>query len=96
MTNAEHLIENVISALNRTGNVEEELNKPYNQIMLAESGINKDDIIAMANHIVYSLYEGFNPFSKNWMKLMNLWFQWNNSPFDFSLYEADELEQESS
>lgn len=61
MSDAEHLIENVIFAYKYNKDVDEVLDYPYNRMMLEETGINKDDLKAMAIHVVYSLYDGEFP-----------------------------------
>lgn len=61
MSNAEHLIENAIFAIKENRDVGDELDRPYNKKMLKDVGISKENIIRMANHIVYSLYEGRLP-----------------------------------
>lgn len=61
MSNAEHLIENVIFALKRGEDVNNVLDSPANKMMLESTGIEKQDIIAMAEHVVYSLYDGQLP-----------------------------------
>ena len=66
MSNAEHLIENCIFADYQGKNLDKVLDEPHNKIMLEETGIRKDDLIRMAYHIIYSLYDGVNPFSQEW------------------------------
>lgn len=66
MTNAEHLIENAIYAEYQDKDLDKVLDEPHNKIMLEETGIQKDDIIRMAYHVIYSLYDGINPFSQEW------------------------------
>ena len=61
MSNAEHLIENVILAMAEKRDPYEELEWRGNQMMLDETGIRKDDLVAMAVHVVYSLYDGVFP-----------------------------------
>lgn len=61
MSNAEHLIENVILAMAEKRDPYEELEWRCNQMMLDETGIRKDDLVAMAVHVVYSLYDGVFP-----------------------------------
>ena len=71
MSDAEHLIENVIHAMYEN-RVNEELDTWYNQEMMKNTGIKRDDLYRMAQHIVYSLYDGINPFSDRWDVLMML------------------------
>ena len=40
---------------------EEEMKVNYNQMMLKEVGISKEDLYSMAVHVVYSLYDGEFP-----------------------------------
>ena len=61
MSNAEHLIENAIFAIKRGRDLEEELDKGINKMMLDATGMSKEDVIGMANHVVYSLYDGRLP-----------------------------------
>lgn len=61
MSNAEHLIENVILAMAEKRDPYKELEWRGNQMMLDETGIRKDDLVAMAVHVVYSLYDGVFP-----------------------------------
>lgn len=70
MTDAEHLIENVIHAMYEN-RVDEELNTRYNQEMMKNTGIKRDDLYSMAQHIVYSLYEGLNPFGEHFDEVMD-------------------------
>ena len=76
MSDAEHLIENVIHAMYED-RVDEELNASYNKIMFENTGIKPDDLYQMAQHIVYSLYDGINPFSARWENLMVLNYLWD-------------------
>lgn len=68
MSDAEHLIENVIHAMYEN-RVDEELDARYNKIMFENTGIKPDDLYQMAQHIVYSLYDGINPFSEEWDRM---------------------------
>lgn len=61
MTNAEHLIENAIFALKQNKDIYEVLGQWPNNAMLKETKITKDEIVRMAGHVVYSLYEGKYP-----------------------------------
>lgn len=61
MSDAEHLLENAIFALKEHRSVDEELSHWPNTAMLKNTGIRKDDIIRMASHVVYSLYDGKFP-----------------------------------
>ena len=61
MSDAEHLIENALYAMSHGQDVSEVMNRWPNAVMLEHSGFDKWDIIAMANHIVYSLYDGKFP-----------------------------------
>ena len=70
MSDAEHLIENVIRAMNED-RVDEELNTWYNQKQMQNTGIRADDLIRMANHIVYGLYEGLDPFGDHFDEVMD-------------------------
>ena len=70
MSNAEHLIENVIMSFVGDG-AEEELNHSYNIKMLEATNIDKEDLIRMTCHVVYSLYEGLNPFGKHFREVMD-------------------------
>jgi len=70
MSDAEHLIENVIHAIYEN-RVDEELDASYNKIMFENTGIKPDDLYQMAQHIVYSLYEGLNPFSEHFDEVMD-------------------------
>lgn len=67
---AEQLIENVIYAIYEN-RVDEELNTGYNQEMMKNTGIKPEDLYCMAQHIVYSLYEGLNPFGEHFDKVMD-------------------------
>ena len=66
MSNAEHLIENAIYAEYQDKDLDKVLDEPHNKLMLEETGIQKNDIIRMAYHVIYSLYDGVNPFSQEW------------------------------
>lgn len=70
MSDAEHLIENVIHAMYEN-RVDEEFNTWYNQEMMKNTGIKRDDLYRMAQHIVYSLYEGLNPFDEHFNDVMD-------------------------
>ena len=70
MSNAEHLIENAIEALAEGRDLEKALDSTINHSMLRYSGIQKDDMIRMACHVVYSLYEGLNPFDEHFDEVM--------------------------
>lgn len=61
MSNAEHLIENVIYAMADKRDPFDELKWKGNQMMLEETGIRENDLVAMAVHVVYSLYDGVFP-----------------------------------
>lgn len=61
MSNAEHLIENAIFAMKHNQDLDKLLDSWPNDEMLRQTGIKKDDIIRMAAHIVYSLYQGRFP-----------------------------------
>ena len=61
MSNAEHLLENVIYAMAHGESPKHELDKAYNRMMRVECGISEDDLIRMACHVVYSLYDGKFP-----------------------------------
>lgn len=61
MSDAEHLIENVIFAMKRGELVSDELGRRYNQEMLKNTGIREADLARMASHIVYVLYDGRFP-----------------------------------
>ena len=45
--------------------------------MMQNTGIKPEDLYRMAQHIVYSLYDGINPFSARWENLMVLNYLWN-------------------
>lgn len=64
MSDAEHLIENIILAMIRGDDADEELQKPHNQAMLQYTGISPGDLYAMAWHVVHVLYEGVSPDQK--------------------------------
>ena len=59
MTDAEHLIENVIYAMRRKQDGLAALDIPHNKAMLERVGISKEDMYAMAQHVVCTLYERF-------------------------------------
>lgn len=63
MSDAEHLIENVIYAMKQDRDVYEELDTWYNKEMLKSTGIKKEDVVGMAMHVVHSLYNGKYPSS---------------------------------
>lgn len=60
MSDAEHLIENMIIAI-KNNRADEELEWASTQEMLKHTGINPGDLYAMAMHVVYGLYEGQFP-----------------------------------
>lgn len=62
MSDAEHLIENAISALAERRDLDKELDAYYNKEMLNNVGISKQDLKSMASHVYYVLYEQVNPF----------------------------------
>lgn len=70
MSDTEHLIENVIHAMYEN-RVDEELNTQYNQRMMQNTGIKSEDLYRMAQHIVYSLYEGLDPFGDHFDEVMD-------------------------
>ena len=70
MTDAKHLIENVIHAMYEN-RVDEKLNTRYNQEMMKHTGIKRDDLYSMAQHIVYSLYKGLNLFGEHFNEVMD-------------------------
>ena len=39
--------------------------------MMKNTGIKQEDLYRMAQHIVYSLYEGLNPFDEHFNKVMD-------------------------
>lgn len=61
MSNAEHLIENAIFAMKRGEDVMETMKEWHNALMLEETGMKAKDVYAMAQHVVYSLYDGNYP-----------------------------------
>ena len=61
MSHAEHLIENTLYALAHDQDVDEVLDWDYNRAMLESTGIKKNDLVVMAIHVVYSLYDGKYP-----------------------------------
>ena len=61
MSNAEHLIENAIFAMAAGRSPMDEMKSYYNKAMLEETGIRADDVVGMAVHVVYSLYDGVFP-----------------------------------
>ena len=61
MSSAEHLIENAIYAMAAGRNPHDEMKSEYNLAMLKETGIREEDVVGMAGHVVYSLYDGVFP-----------------------------------
>lgn len=61
MTCAQHLIENAIYALKEGKDPEKVLDYDYNKEMLKLTGIEKNDVLGMAYHVVYTLYDGCFP-----------------------------------
>lgn len=61
MSDAEHLIENVIIAMAQGRDVDEELESPINQEMLRYTGMRPGDLYDMAWHVVHVLYNGKYP-----------------------------------
>lgn len=61
MSNAEHLLENVIFAMKDGIDPQRELMSYPNTVMLQQTGFSAEDIIRMACHVVYSLYDGKFP-----------------------------------
>lgn len=74
MSNAEHLIENAIKADADKLILDRELDRYHNREMIKaineNGGLTKEDIIRMACHVVYSLYEGLNPFDEHFDEVM--------------------------
>lgn len=61
MKNIEHLIENVILGMKEGKDVYDCLNEPHNQSLTHRAGVDADDIAAIAQHVVYTLYNGKFP-----------------------------------
>lgn len=61
MSSAEHLIENAIYAMYKGQDPLEVLDYDYNKMMLQDCGMNKYDVYAMAQHVVWGLYDGKYP-----------------------------------
>lgn len=61
MSNAEHLIENVIYGMWKGMNIDAILDQPFVQDELKLTGIMPGYIYAMAQHVVYGLYDGKFP-----------------------------------
>lgn len=61
MRDAEHLIENAIYAMKAGEDAMEEMRAWPNTVMLQDTGMSADDVVAMACHVVYSLYGGKFP-----------------------------------
>lgn len=61
MSNAEHLLENVIYAMKEGRDGFDELERHPNDVMLELTGFSPSDIVRMAAHVVYSLYDGHFP-----------------------------------
>lgn len=61
MSNAEHLVENLIFGMKAGREIPDILEDPLNQIMLKDptTGITKEAAVQIACHVVYSLYLGF-------------------------------------
>ena len=63
MSNAEHLIENLILGMKDGRTLLSIIEEPGNKIMLEDksTGITSDEAIAIAGHVVYGLYDGEFP-----------------------------------
>ena len=63
MSNAEHLIENVIFGMKNGKHAEEVLKEQSNIDMLNDkhTSISAEEVIRIACHVVYSLYDGQFP-----------------------------------
>lgn len=61
MSDAEHIIENAIYALKENKDICQILDDDINKTMLNNTGMDREDVIAIAYHIVYSLYDGKFP-----------------------------------
>ncbi len=64
MSNAEHLIESAILAMEKGENVEAKLNSKWFKPQIDsinKNGITAEDFYRMAQHIVYSMYDGVYP-----------------------------------
>lgn len=73
MSDAEHLIENAIFSLKHGEDADNALNSIADKVMLEATGIKKQDIIAMAQHVVYSLYDGRFPETSENMEKENVY-----------------------
>lgn len=63
MSNAEHLVENVIFGMKRGKEIDDILKEPINIAMLNDehTSISADEVVRIACHVVYSLYDGKFP-----------------------------------
>lgn len=63
MSNAEHLVENVIFGMKNGKEIDDILTEPGNVAMLNDihTSISADEVVRIACHVVYSLYDGKFP-----------------------------------
>ena len=63
MSNAEHLVENVIFGMKSGKHADDIINEPGNVAMLNDihTSISADEVVRIACHVVYSLYDGKFP-----------------------------------
>ena len=63
MSNAEHLVENVIFGMKSGKEIDDILKEPTNIAMLNDkhTNISADEVVRIACHVVYSLYDGKFP-----------------------------------
>lgn len=61
MTSAEHLIENLILGMKEGRDPFDIMDDKCNVWNLADCGLTKEDAVAVACHVVYTLYDGVFP-----------------------------------